>query len=132
MSKRKFTECHNCGALRPYWSQKDKEEICGYCGAKTIDVETEIKGGLNGEDRWRKAREKEIYEQYIAGDPEKEKAHKAFQKEREERINRVFRESREKRFGHLAYCPRCGSGKVKKVDATQPGYTCSDCGNAWQ
>ena len=135
MSKRKFTECHNCGALRLYRKEKDKEEICGYCGVKTFDIEVDIKG----EDQWREAREKEIYEQYIAGDPQKEKLCEERKKEEAEELQRIiaemkesYRKSREERFGHLAHCPRCGSGKVKKVDATQPGYTCSDCGNAWQ
>ena len=140
MSKDKFTECHNCGALRLYWEEKDKEEICSYCGAKTFDIEANIKEeGLNGQNQWRKTRENEIYEQYIVGDPQKEKLCEGRRKKEAEEIRKMIakmeessRKSREESLGHLAHCPRCGSRKVKKMDATQPSYTCSDCGCAWQ
>ena len=143
-----YNECHECGHLRRYCEEKDKKEICPYCGSKMLDsgkVMTEQER-LEQEEGWRAGREKELYEQYIKGNEEREAKYQARQKKQEDELRQMIASVQEgyrkkaEREAQLVHCPRCGSVNVRQDDYMLPtgssfmsfsDYCCNHCGYKW-
>ena len=143
-----YNECHECGHLRRYCEEKDKKEMCPYCGSKMLDsgkVMTEQER-LEQEEGWRAGREKELYEQYIKGNEEREAKYQARQKKQEDELRQMIASVQEgyrkkaEREAQLVHCPRCGSVNVGKANPMyingirmcHADFRCHDCGFKWK
>ena len=136
-----YSECHKCGQLTRYTDPNEMGRICRYCGGNLVDsgkVLTEEER-IAEEKTWRKAREEEIYNEYIKGNEEREKEY-AYRLEVQQRELARMISQVQQQYANRPHCPRCGSVNLR--DETSPISTgesyifidtivCNNCGYHW-
>lgn len=143
------SECHGCGAVFICGIKDRVKAVCEYCGETLYNAEKYFGEGEKKEQKkWKKARERELYVQYIMGNTENEEKYEnriklqEFDK-RQEQQETTPEEENEKSSEEKSEpidCPRCGSVNVREVSDVLPagdsdmffsGYYCNDCGYKW-
>lgn len=141
--KDKTKECHRCAYVAGDVEQGYEDGVCPYCGAEMIE-------GPRIDNAQEFRREKEVYAQFVKGDPEKEKYYQQRlakeDVEHEEDMKRWEAEAAE-RAACVPKCPTCGSKNIQKISNTSRfgstlvwgiassklGKTmeCKNCGYKW-
>ena len=145
--QRHTKECHNCGLIAvELESGAFYQRDCPFCGAKLVDGQ-KINEGLS----YAIAREDEIEQKYIRGDPEKEalyqKRKQSEQRQAEAQLAKREAQRAAQASACVPKCPTCGSTNVQRIStASRLGSTmlfglasskigktmeCKNCGYKW-
>lgn len=141
--KDRTKECHNCAYVAGDLDSAYFSGVCPFCG-------TEMVKGPRVNNCAECFREKEVYEQFLKGDPAKEKLYHERVAQRLKEIEATIEKNaaeRAERKACVPKCPTCGSTNVQRIStASRLGSTmlfglasskigktmeCKNCGYKW-